>query len=634
MGRRLPRLSGDANQVLRIAAVVGHEFELGVVQAAGDLSEETLLGAVEEAAHARLVQEVSATSLPLRPRPGARHALRIAHRGPHGHAPPQGGRSHRSDPSSALDDYLPTLAHHWAKASASPNRLTWPLGRTTRAVEYAQLAGDRALAQLAHDEAARYYASGLELLDAGGADPTDARRLELLIGRGEAQRRAGDPGYRQILLDAAHLAEKVGDASALARAALANTLGSMWTAFTVDTDRIEVLESAISAAGGEDPALRARLLATLGLELAWQPDPTRRVALSQEALQIARTIDDPATLAHVLLARDYTITDPENVTERFDNTTELLALAERLGDPVVASRALSLRFKVAIERADVAEAERSLVRNEALIADLGQPGLAFFVLHHRASLAVLHGDPDAEQRHNAADELGRSVAVGGTLAAQDILSRVRLFTLRVEQGRVDEISGFWRDMYMGLGGTAAPGFIQAAYAHGCLDEGELEVAAGLLDEFAAAGFVHPRHTLGWLLFMVQCAAVTAGLGRKDCVPPLRSALEPYADQLVIAGFAGWIGGSVSLYLAMLAATAGDYPQAEVDFAAAAATHERIGAPMWLARTRVEWARMLLARGAAGDTERATELLGPALATARDLGLEKIERDAAALLSGS
>ena len=61
MGRRLSRLSDDANQALRIAAVVGAEFELGVVRAAGDLDEDALLAAIEEAAAARLVTEVSAT---------------------------------------------------------------------------------------------------------------------------------------------------------------------------------------------------------------------------------------------------------------------------------------------------------------------------------------------------------------------------------------------------------------------------------------------------------------------------------------------------------------------------------------------------------------------------------------------
>src|SRR6185295_20280678 len=124
---------------------------------------------------------------------------------------------------------------------------------TTPAVEYARRAGDRALAQLANNEAANYYASGLDLLDAGGADRSDPRRVDLLIGRGEAQRRTPDPAYRDTLLDAAQLARELGDAQALARAALANTLGHMWTGvLQVDEDRVEMLEAAIAAVSEED----------------------------------------------------------------------------------------------------------------------------------------------------------------------------------------------------------------------------------------------------------------------------------------------------------------------------------------------------------------------------------------------
>jgi hypothetical protein len=71
--------------------------------------------------------------------------------------------------------------------------------------------------------------------------------------------------------------------------------------------------------------------------------------------------------------------------------------------------------------------------------------------------------------------------------------------------------------------------------------------------------------------------------------------------------------------------------AEEHFRAAAATHERVQAPIWLARTRLEWARMLLGRSKVGDVEQASELLRPALATARDVGLANIERQAAVLL---
>ena len=89
---------------------------------------------------------------------------------------------------------------------------------------------------------------------------------------------------------------------------------------------------------------------------------------------------------------------------------------------------------------------------------------------------------------------------------------------------------------------------------------------------------------------------------------------------------------MSYYLAILAATSGDHDEAERRFTGAAATHERIGAPNWLARTRFEWARMLIARGEPGDAEQATHLLGQALSTARERGLANIDRRTVQLLS--
>ena len=77
---------------------------------------------------------------------------------------------------------------------------------------------------------------------------------------------------------------------------------------------------------------------------------------------------------------------------------------------------------------------------------------------------------------------------------------------------------------------------------------------------------------------------------------------------------------------------GEWAEAETAFTAAAATHERIAAPAWGARTAVEWARMLLARRAPDDIERAYGLLRRALDTARSRGLSGIEHDAAVLLS--
>ena len=380
------------------------------MQAAGGLSEESLLAAIEEAAEARLVTEVSASRFRFAHalvRTTLYESLTTArqvdlHR--------KTAEAIETIHARSVDDYLPSLAHHWAKASA-------PVADVTRAVEYAQRAGDRALAQLANDEAARYYASGLDLLDVGEAEADDPRRLELLIGRGEAQRRAGDEGYNQTLLDAADLARRLGDATGLGRAALANSLGDIWTrTLEVDAGRVKVLEAALAAAADADARLRARLMATLGLELFWHPEADRRLALSAEALAIARTLGDPETLSHVLLARDYTIHFPDNAAERFAATDELLGIADASGDPVLASRALGLRFKAAMELTDVSEAERCLARNQAVVADLGQPALTWATMHHRASLLILRGDPEAEAAADAAYEFGATAgrAFGGS----------------------------------------------------------------------------------------------------------------------------------------------------------------------------------------------------------------------------
>ena len=107
-------------------------------------------------------------------------------------------------------------------------------------------------------------------------------------------------------------------------------------------------------------------------------------------------------------------------------------------------------------------------------------------------------------------------------------------------------------------------------------------------------------------------------------------LQPYANQFVFT--AGGSLGAVAYYLAILASTSGDFDEAERRFVEAAATHERIGAPTWLARTRLEWARMLITRNLPGDAERARELLGQALSTARGLALAKLERRAVQLLT--
>ena len=299
VGRRLSRLSEATNQLLDHAAVIGLEFETAVLRAAADLDQERLTAAIDEAVSAGLVSEIPGIGARYRfshalvrdtlyaelsgPRRTALHkrvaeAIEAVHRG-------------------HLQDHLPALTHHYSRTAA-------PSAETHKAVDYAAQAGDRALAQLAHDEAAAYYRQALDLLAVAERPGDESRRVELLISLGEAERRAGDPGHRLTLLEAAGLARRREDMAALVRATLANTRGLLPTTIgRVDTEKVAVLQAAIAAVGDGDPRARASLLATLAVELTFTGDWRRCLALSDEALTLARALEDPETLDRVLLTR-------------------------------------------------------------------------------------------------------------------------------------------------------------------------------------------------------------------------------------------------------------------------------------------------------------------------------------------
>ena len=223
VGRRLARLSGETNEALRSPPWSGRSSTSGVVQAAGDLSEETLLAAVEEAVGARLVDRGLGHPVPLRPRPGPGDAVRVAHRRPAGHVPPQGGRGHRGDPPGApLDDYVPALAHHWAKASA-------PVPTSPRAVELRPASRRPGPRRAGPRRGRRATTPPASTCSTPVAPIRRSPRLELLIGRGEAQRRPAIPATARRCSTPRAWPSRLGDAHALARAALANTLGYMWT---------------------------------------------------------------------------------------------------------------------------------------------------------------------------------------------------------------------------------------------------------------------------------------------------------------------------------------------------------------------------------------------------------------------
>jgi eukaryotic-like serine/threonine-protein kinase len=156
--------------------------------------------------------------------------------------------------------HLAGLAHHAIAGSD-----------LAKGMSYAQRAGDRALALLAYEEAARLYQTALGALDL--ADVRDERaRCELLVSVGEAQMRAGNTrAAKRAFLDAAGIARRLGLPRELARAAAGYAREDMYLSAGGNDRLVPLLKEGLAALADEDVALRVRLLARLASALRDEP---------------------------------------------------------------------------------------------------------------------------------------------------------------------------------------------------------------------------------------------------------------------------------------------------------------------------------------------------------------------------
>ena len=614
VGRRVSRLSSDANQVLRIAAVVGTDFELAVVRQAGDVSENALLTAVEEAISARLLLEIpGAAAARYRfahalVRDTLYHQLSAARRvGLHRQVAQVIEELH----AGALDDHLPALAHHWARAAVQG-------AETARAVDFAMKAGDRALAQLAADEAARYYRDALELREVFGA-AADRDHCQLLIALGEAQRRAGDPGHRETLLGATRLAGQLSDAELLTRAALANRRGLFSRIGPVDEEGVTAIEMALAAVGPADSVERARLLAALATELYFCGDE-RPVEFSRESLAIARRLGETPALAEAVEAVWLAVRDPAALAERVTWADELTRLAEQAGDPVRRFHAAFVAFLTASEQGDLRGADQALQRCDQVAGEVGQPLLRWRAAYLHTHRAFMHGQLDeAERRALEALRLGEIAGQPDARGFSDI------YIVRILQGRAGEAVELLRR----LDDLSVLPVFPSLFAWACAEAGRNEKAEAVLRKAREADFGGLRYDYLWLGTLVFVSRACVALGDAATAKELYERLRPHHGAFAI-GQAVWIG-PVAYDLGRLAALLERYDDADAHFAEAVELHHRIGARGMLAHSHLAWARALLGRRHPGDIERAQEQLRQAQEWARRLGLTNIEEDAGVLL---
>ncbi|HEV8628084.1 MAG TPA: tetratricopeptide repeat protein [Acidimicrobiia bacterium] len=505
------------------------------------------------------------------------------------------------------------VARHWF-AATRPAKLG-------RALDYARWAGEAANAALAPEEAAQWFSQALELLVQQTA-PDENLRAELLIGLGSAQRLAGDPAHRETLLAAAHLAQSLGDQERLVRAALTNNRGLYSKTGFVDEERVTVLKAALAAGSGDSPE-RARLLATLAVELTFAGDWAYRRRLADDALAMARRLDDSATFIRVAGLLYWCICVPETLDERLAMTAEVLALARDQTDPLVLHFAHRWRLYTVADAADLEGIDAHLPEMIRYGHACRDPHNGWIAVIGQSWRSLLAGD--VERSEALAVEGLRLGTEGGQPEATAGFA-VQLFEIRRHQGRLAEIQESLEAAIQEYPGLPA---IWAMLAVVYCEVGEGEKAEELMNVDAVDGFAAVPYDGFWLCGLVAYAEVCAARRALGPARALYGRLAPWHRQLPTVPPAA-NGGAVALYLGMLATVLDRFDDAESHFSEALEIHERLQTPYWIARTHLERARMLFARGVSDDASRAAVLLDQVEATAARYGFSALTRHASGL----
>jgi len=612
VGRRVERLGDEPARVLTAAAVMGREFDLGVLADVTETAEDQLLDLLDEMVSASLVVEHPDV-------PGLyrfEHAL-IQHTLYQDLGTTRRQRMHQRI-AEALERAGATstrpaaeLARHWLAATRPTD--------VNKALEYVREAGQEALAALAPDDAVSWFTQGLELADRSGVD--DELRCDLLLGLGNAQRDAGKPEHRETLLAAAALAQEVGDAERLAAAALGNcrVAGVM----QVDSERIAALEAALTVTPETDTARRAQLLAALSGQIdarEWE----RRRDLSLEALELTETGGDDALRLSILNRTGMNMAIPDLLDDRLERAGEAIRLADALQDPLQQIQARVNGLQPIMESADRGAVDRIFAELEELAERTRLPFHRWQVGIIRTAILMLHADFEgAEVSNDAVLELGLET---GQPEAFGVYGAV-LCNLREYQGRLDEVVEVIEQAARDMPQIDA---LRPALASVWCQIGDLERGREWYERDAATSFRDLTVSMQWLPSMRHAASAAIALGDRAGAAALLELVRPYRSRFIYSG--GTTDGAPALTLGRLATFLGHYDEAPDFFAQARRIFDGFDAPYYATETDLEEAILLSRRGADGDRERARDRAMAVLDVSRERGFGRLERRADALLA--
>jgi DNA-binding SARP family transcriptional activator/tetratricopeptide (TPR) repeat protein len=560
---RLAGLTPAAGRLLQVAAVIGREFDLVTVSEVSGTDPETAITLLDEAAQAHavedadqpdryrfshaLVRETLTTQLSLARRGRLHAAIAIALES-----------RHQDDPELAT-----ALAHHFV------------IGATVRpelaesAVRYAVAAARLAENRGALDEALRHWehaitADGL----APGSQPR--RRYDVLLGLGRARHRRGEiVSSREALNAAVALGRDLGDIVLIAEAATSYRGAGVWRWREVgmgDETVIAALQECARALPASE--LRARVLASLAMEMTHEWCSPAADDISRQALELAREIGTTDLIADVISLRMLMLWGrPGAAGER------LALAAEALRLPLSKEQELYARFGAAaahLQHGEPAAADREVIRCTELARRLRHTGADVPIAWWRFYRAVANGNTDLVA--TTAGEIIEKHKRSQIVALNELESMAQLHNA----GAGAPVPGSFVTQATGNANPAFRTFV----AHALAETGRVPEAVALLGESTPTDCWH------YSSMYADCLRV-AVLALAEPGPELALALsriEPWAGEFVVAGSTDYLG-SVEYFIGRGREGLGDLDGARAAYRRAVDRNRDANVVPWLHRAR-------------------------------------------------
>jgi DNA-binding winged helix-turn-helix (wHTH) protein len=609
--QRLRILSPETSALLSAAAVVGRDFDLGLLGYVTELDPQTLLDLLDAARETSaifspsdapghfvfghdLIRSILLESLS--PSRGASLHLRAAEaferRYPVGDGLPR-----------------PELVHHLLSAL--------PLGDIRKAIHYARRSAMAAAHVCAHADAASLLRRALSALELA-REPHPRLRCDLLLGLSLCERAYADGRFTEHLGEAVALGRQHGFGEILAEAGRHMSLAP---GFTAMKGAREVLEAADRALPADQHLLRSDVL----VHLAWTPpycfDAQLAGPLVARAEALARESKDSEALAVALSAKAYFANGPDlqDLAESISSQIEFL-YAER--SPLVrvhwSAQAQFSRIVIALQHGDMAAVDRSIGAFGAAARELKHPELEWHhqraVIVHRMNRGQFDGLKEALQElHDRAEDL-RLFSLEGVRAVDwSVLLR--------ETGAISGSGSFENKL---VPQESDCPYRRARKIRSLVELGAVEKARSALYELPSdrlERLPHDRDYLGTLVHLAVASVATRSEAHAQSVYAL---LSPY-PHLFAADLSMHCDGAVSRFLGMLARSLGRTQEAVHHLEDAFQRNEQTGFLPQAAHSAYELASVLSDSTRSHVTERARPLWMRVLEMTRSMGMGPLLR---------